>query len=112
MPKDLDFVIQTGENTNVKRISSGTHLSHLASERPVHHDDNVGDSASVANSSCSTEIFTFDVYEREGFDKIMKTVAGSSDAQEEAFARSVCDYLEVFESLTPGRCVSNLIKIC
>ena len=109
LPEERDFVIQTGENTNVKRISSGINLSQLAETEDEDNGDDGpnngkgGDAESLANSSCSTEIFTFDVYEREGFDQIMKTVAGSSDAREEAFARSVCDYLEIFESLTPGR---------
>ena len=106
LPEERDFVIQTGEDASVKRISSGINLSHLTESDD--EDDGLdnnksGDAASISNSSCSTEIFTFDVYEREGFDQIMKTVAGSSDAQEEAFARSVCDYLEIFESLAPGR---------
>ena len=107
LSEERDFVIQTGDNTNVKRMSSGINLSQLTETDDEDEDglnnNPAGDAASMTNSSVSTEIFTFDVYEREGFDQIMKTVAGSSDAREEAFARSVCDYLEIFESLTPGR---------
>mmetsp|Transcript_7242 Transcript_7242/g.17636 ORF Transcript_7242/g.17636 Transcript_7242/m.17636 type:complete len:133 (-) Transcript_7242:1267-1665(-) len=33
----------------------------------------------------------------------MATVAGLDDDEQEAFARSVCNYLEVFESLASGR---------
>lgn len=33
----------------------------------------------------------------------MRTVAGASDVEQEAFARSVCNYLEIFESLSVGR---------
>lgn len=43
----------------------------------------------------------FDVYERQGFDKIMQTVAGSVYHGDSS--RDVCSYLEIFESLTPGR---------
>lgn len=48
------------------------------------------------------EQYEFDVYEREGYDKIMRTVAGGNDHHDE-FARSICDVLEVFESLVSGR---------
>jgi hypothetical protein len=59
---------------------------------------------SMTSNSSSTQIFaSFDIYEREGFDNIMRTVAGSSDDEQYAFARSVCSYLERFESLTSGR---------
>jgi hypothetical protein len=103
--KDRDnFSIRTGENTNVKRISSSRSLRELsepADQSPAFH----ADSLSVSSSN-STEIFAFDVYEREGFDRIMRTVAGASDQeQEEAFARSICDYFEIFESLSGGRYV-------
>ena len=86
----------------MKRIASTrglTELSEPAEEDPFLASDDVS-----AQSNTSTVIFAFDVYEREGFDQIMRTVAGSSSAEEqEAFARGVCDYLEVFESLSPGR---------
>ena len=65
-------------------------------------DQNV--SVNSAASSTSTEIFaSFDIYEREGFDNIMRTVGGATDDEQEAFARSVCNYLERFENLTSGR---------
>jgi hypothetical protein len=64
-----------------------------------------------SSTDSSAEIFQFDVYEREGFDQIMRTVAGASD-QEEAFARSVCDNLELFESMTPGREKVGYIVVC
>ena len=66
---------------------------------------------SESSSETSAEIFQFDVYEREGFDQIMRTVAGASDEQE-AFARSVCDHLEIFESLTPGREKVGYMVVC
>ena len=55
------------------------------------------------NSTASSARASFDIYEREGFDNIMRTVAGSTNDEQEAFARSVCNYLERFESLTSGR---------
>lgn len=100
-----EFSIRTGENTNVKRISSTRSLREIsepADEAPVLN----GDSQSVSSSN-STGIFAFDVYEREGFDQIMRTVAGASNQEQEAFARSVCDYLEIFESLSAGRYVNS-----
>ena len=60
-------------------------------------------SVNSVTSSTSTVFAAFDIYEREGFDHIMRTVAGATDDEQEAFARSVCNYLERFESLTSGR---------
>jgi Ion transport protein len=101
------FQIRTGENTNVKRFSA------LSTRTNVHNhmqgDDDEGSSASmeqdhsVNSGTSSGEVFSFDIYEREGFDQIMRAVAGSSDAEQETFARNVCHYLEMFESLTIGR---------
>jgi hypothetical protein len=113
--EERDFVIQTGENAspNVKRIhsrpiSEEPVVTKVGAKTPI--DDKlstgaIANDASSTSSGSSNEIFTFDVYAREGFDQIMKTVAGSSDAQEEMFARSMCDYLEIFENLSPGRYV-------
>jgi hypothetical protein len=96
-----DFGIMTGENTNVKHISSIrglTELSEPLEEEPFLEVDEVSD------KSTTSTLFAFDIYEREGFDQVMRTVAGGNTAEEqETFARSVCDYLEVFESLAPGR---------
>lgn len=115
LPKERDFVIQTGENANpnVKHIHSRPYneelvVKNVGAKTPIDNKQNPGaiaNDASSTSSGSSNEIFTFDVYAREGFDQIMKTVAGSSDAQEEMFARSICDYLEIFESLSPGRYV-------
>ena len=101
-PKNRDFGFQTVENTNVKRISSARNINEVLEESDEEPQWNA--EGHSVGSSCSTEIFQFDVYEREGFDQIMRTVAGSPD-ENDTFARSVCDYLEIFESLTPGRCV-------
>lgn len=96
-----DFNIKTGENATPKRISSArglTELSEPLEEEPFMASDE------VSVKSESSNAFAFDVYEREGFDQIMRTVAGGANTEEqEVFARSVCDYLEIFENLTPGR---------
>jgi len=98
--KDRDFNIQTAENT-VRRISSSSNLR--AGIRNAGDDDNGSDHDADADSEASSEseLFEFDVYEREGFDKIMKTVAGASTTED--YARHICSYLEIFESLAPGR---------
>lgn len=93
-----DFSIKTSEKTDVKRISRGLHeLSEPADEEPFQSED-------LSAKSAASTVFAFDVYEREGFDQIMRTVAGGNTTEEpDSFARSICDYLEVFESLAPGR---------
>lgn len=106
------FRIKNNETFNVRRVSSTDNLasfqsfgdegSNLDLDNPF--DQNI--SINSTTSSTSREIFnsmSFDIYEREGFDNIMRTVAGTTDDEQEAFARSVCNYLERFESLTSGR---------
>jgi len=99
------FKIRTGENSNVKRIlKSSTHVSEsIEDDEPSSTSPDIEPEPSVSSTASSAEIFSFDIYEREGFDNIMRTVAGSSDAEQEAFARSVCNYFEIFESLASGR---------
>lgn len=90
-----DFSIKTSENS-VRRITSSHNFSHLAEED--YSDDHDADSE---GSSDSSELFEFDVYEREGYDKIIQQVTGAE--HQDDFARQVCHQLEVFEFLTPGR---------
>jgi hypothetical protein len=75
---------------NSQRISSP------ATEKAVMEEE--GDDDDVKED----EQYEFDVYEREGYDKIMRTVAGGNDRHDE-FARHICDVLEVFEGLCSGR---------
>jgi len=104
------FRIQNTKNTNVRRVRSTDKFSTGSFEDEDEDvefgalmDPNNSMNSATSNSS-STQIFaSFDIYEREGFDNIMCTVAGSSNDEQEAFARSVCSYLERFESLTSGR---------
>jgi hypothetical protein len=101
-----DFKIRTGDKTNVKQVSRA---SSQVRESSMYDDDDDPSSTSpeidpsVSSNTSSAEIFQFDIYEREGFDQIMRAVTGSSDAEQEAFARSVCNYFETFESLAAGR---------
>jgi len=95
------FRIQNSENTNVRRVQSTENFTfgsfeEESSEIDLDPDVSMQSTASSARAS-------FDIYEREGFDNIMRTVAGSTNDEQEAFARSVCNYLERFESLTSGR---------
>jgi hypothetical protein len=102
-----EFQIRTGENTNVRVSKVSTRAS---SELLVDDEEELPGALpsiemdlSTVSSTGSGEVFAFDIYEREGYDDIMRAVAGLSDDEQEAFARSVCDYLEVFESLASGR---------
>jgi hypothetical protein len=92
--KERDFSIQTAGRK--KRIAShGSRKKHNVSF----------DQGTDADSECSStsEKFEFDVYEREGYDKIMQTVSAAQGLYDGDMARNVCTYLEIFESLTPGR---------
>ena len=95
------FRIQNSENTNVRRVQSTENFTFGSFEEESSEIDLNPDVS--MNSTASSARASFDIYEREGFDNIMRTVAGSTNDEQEAFARSVCNYLERFESLTSGR---------
>ena len=87
-----------------EHLSVGSYLEEEDEDLAFEHLLSQNFSVNSTTSSVNTEIFaSFDIYEREGFDNIMRTVAGNTDDEQEAFARSVCNYLERFESLTSGR---------
>ena len=86
----------------MKRISSTRRLTEIS--EPEDQAPVLGAEENSDESAESVEDFAFDVYEREGFDQIMRTVAGTTSVEEEeAFARGVCSSLEMFENLAPGR---------
>jgi len=106
--KEREFSIRTSENTNVRRITSQISLNQLV----------LGNEGSLNNAnsegsllSDSTEPFHFDVFEREGFDKIMQTVSGGVSSQDD-FARQVCNHLETFETLIAGRARVGFLVCC
>jgi hypothetical protein len=76
---------------DVRRVSSVRNVENIL--KSEQDDDSV--------DSTESERYEFDVYERQGFDKIMQTVAGS--AYHGDTARDICKYLEIYESLSPGR---------
>lgn len=97
-----DFAIKTPENTGVRRVSSSVGMSHLpGTEADEDDDDSIVHDADSEGSSDDSELFEFDVYERAGYDSIIQTVAGGQ--QQDDYARQVCNQLELFESLAPGR---------
>jgi len=97
MHKEKELIIDSSERPG-KRVATTTRSLSKSSRSPYARDDH--DDAS--DTSAPSEMFEFDVYEREGFDKIMQTVAGVSQYEVD-IARQVCHYLEVFESLSPDR---------
>ena len=62
--------------------------------------------ADSEGSSDSSGLFGFDVVQRQGYDKIIETISGGGQHQDD-FAEQVCSHLEIFESLTPGRFVAR-----
>lgn len=82
----------------MRRNGSIRSISHIVDEVDTSGDNHDADSTL---SSDSSELFEFDVYEREGYDKIVATVIGGADQDD--YAKQVCNQLELFESLSPGR---------
>jgi hypothetical protein len=98
-PKKRDLDIDT--SWNPRRILATTRsLSSI-----------LDDPSSYAHGSSRTNVLEFDVYEREGFDKIMRRVAGGVD-DEDAYAKEVCDILGLFERLSPGRSKLGYLVFC
>lgn len=98
MHKEKELIIDSSERPGKRVSTTSKSLTKSSRSAPYTRDDQ--DDASDASSP--SEMFEFDVYEREGFDKIMQTVAGVSQYEAD-IARQVCHYLEVFESLSPDR---------
>jgi hypothetical protein len=104
-----DFTIQTPENSRtVRRVSSST--SSLFESHPHEASFEVGGGGGDADFDDSdgsdSELYEFDVYERQGLEKIMQTVAGvgsSAPNYNSDFARQLCDYFETFEGLAAER---------
>jgi hypothetical protein len=90
----------------MRRISSST-SSLLESQQPENSfDAGGGDADDDTSDEGGDAFFEFDVYEREGLDKIMQTVAGvgsSAPSHSGEYARQLCDYFEIFESLAAER---------
>jgi len=108
--EDSDEILDTTPNV-ARREALGIGLDNNSERRSVSRSgngasrpdrlDSDSDADADSEGSSGSEFLEFDVYEREGFDKIMQTV--SCGAHDTNFAQKVCDYLEIFESLAPGR---------
>jgi two pore calcium channel protein len=104
--KGRGFSILTSENASVRLVSSssnmlGTKKTKTKIQQKPNDNGSDGDDAD-SEASSESEFFQFDVYEREGIDKIMQTIGGSPQSGGD-FARHICNYLEIFERLSPGR---------
>jgi hypothetical protein len=97
MHKEKELIIASSQKPG-KRVTTNKTPSKSTKSAAYSRDDNDDES----DDSSPSEKCEFDVYEREGFDKIMQTVAGVSQCEVD-IARQVCHYLEVFESLSPER---------
>lgn len=103
-----DFTIQTPENSQtVRRISSSTSSLYELHPHEASFDAGGGGDVDFDDSVGSdSEFYEFDVYERQGLEKIMQTVAGvgsSTPNYNSDFARQLCDYFETFEALSSER---------
>lgn len=89
--KDFSFISERP----IRRVSSVVGSSAHDSDTENEHRHNSGD----IDSEASSDLFEFDIYERQGFDTIMQSI----QSHDHDFVQQVCNYLEVFESLSPGR---------
>jgi len=100
VPAGDDEAAAATNNCDFAAHSGGRAVQRMTSQLNVKEDVEGGNEE--ASEAESEEMCEFDVYEREHYDKIMRTVAYGNDDDDE-FARQICDVLEVFESLCPGR---------
>jgi hypothetical protein len=89
--KERDFSIVS--ERPLRRIAS----QHAGSSN---HESDSDDNVDTVGSEGSSGFYEFDIYERQGFDTIMQAVSGG---QSPHFAQQICGFLEIFESLSPGR---------
>lgn len=95
--KERDFSISTRK---AKRIA---HSAKKKRDSSYNRGSDSHDVEADSEGSSTSEKIEFDVYEREGYDKIMQTVSAAQGLYDGDMARNICAYLEIFESLTPGR---------
>mmetsp|Transcript_7744 Transcript_7744/g.21572 ORF Transcript_7744/g.21572 Transcript_7744/m.21572 type:complete len:1190 (+) Transcript_7744:283-3852(+) len=98
--KDRDFTIMATDKP-VRRVQSNPSIEEEDKAGKRENEAPIDRGADADSEGSSEDLYEFDVYEREGFDKIMETVSGT--AQHNDFAQQMCTYLEIFESLSPGR---------
>jgi hypothetical protein len=98
VPPDAPGKIKNSKTNDPEKASTPTRLTVPG----IINSEDHGTDADSEGSSDNSELFEFDVYEREGFDKIMANVAGNS-LQSNNYAKDICNYLEIFESLAPER---------
>lgn len=89
--KERDFSIVS--ERPLRRVTSAVGNSN-------HESDSENDRDGSVLSDGSSGLYEFDIYERQGFDTIMQAVSG---AQSPYFAQQICGFLEIFESMSPGR---------
>ena len=95
--KERNFsILGRKDKDNMERATSKSDISERDGNQ-----DSIDQGADADSEASSEDLYEFDVYEREGFDKIMETVTGN--AQNNDFAEQMCSYLDIFEGLTPGR---------
>ena len=85
-------------------------IKRTSSKRSLTEEDDVISERSTGTNT-NPHVFEFDVFEREGFDKIMRTVGGGSESDGQ-YAKDVCDMLEVFENLSPGESRVGYLVCC
>ena len=89
---------KASENSRVRRLKPPSN-NLTPSGEDEHSDAHDADSEGSSDSSGLSE---FDVFERQGYDKIIQSISTGGQHQDD-YARQVCSHLEIFESLTPGR---------
>lgn len=89
------------DGKQVRSVSRKTREMIIGATSSVRTVRRVASVRSMGDSSeASGMTVEFDIYEREGFDRIVQTVAGSTEEEEDEYAKKICDMLEVFERLS------------
>ncbi|GKY94410.1 hypothetical protein MPSEU_000407000 [Mayamaea pseudoterrestris] len=88
-----DSGLRNSENASFRVSSSTSSIYDQGSDQGADAD---------SEGSSDSDFLEFDVYERQGYDKVMQTVAGGSYTQSN-IALDVSEYLGTFEKLVPDR---------
>lgn len=101
---ETSLSIRTSESNAIRRVSSESSL--LERIVPEKTPKAGSDSTVIVKDG---DYFEFDVYERQGFDKIMQTVAGGGIDAEIDLANKYCSLLDILQTMVPDDNVGYLI---
>lgn len=93
------FVTKVESNSNSQNENKPSLRLRMTSRESSNASD-VVESNNITAVSQPTSLGEFHIFERQGYDSVMKTITGDED--EVTYAKRACELLKVFEGLMPS----------